>query len=91
MVQKMKYLEVEVSNRRDCFKCHKEGRLNLARRMLNITHSVIAESCQRIMIGNAYWKNVVLPSILYASKVVVWKMEELLKLQRIENCVWRQF
>ena len=86
----MKYLGVEVVDKRDCYQSHREEKINLARRMLNMTYSVIAGSCLRMLLGKAYWKNVVLPSVLYASEVVVWKRDELAKLQRIENCVWRQ-
>ena len=43
-----------------------------------------------MMIGKVYWKSVVLPSVLSASEVAVWKASERRRLQRIENGVWRK-
>ena len=46
-------------------------------------------SCNRVLIGKTYWKSVVLPALLFASSVIVWSRNELERLQRDENKVWR--
>ena len=57
--------------------------------MSNMTYSVIARSCNKILIGKTYWKGVVLPSVLFASSVVNWDKTGIGKLQTNENNVWR--
>ena len=61
----------------------------MSRKMSNIAFSVVARSCNKILIGKTYWKSVVLPSVLTGGAVVEWNKTELEKLQRIENKVWR--
>ena len=61
-----------------------------ARKMANLTYSIIARSCSKIMIGKTYWKSVVLPGVLYASSVLTWTRKEMDEMQLIENQVWRQ-
>ena len=58
--------------------------------MANVTYSVVGRSCDRLLIGKTFWKSVILPSVLHASQVIVWKKSEREKLQRIENGVWRK-
>ena len=58
--------------------------------MTNLTYSVIARSCNKVLIGKTYWKSVVLPSIKYALSVITWIKKELQDLQKIDNQVWRQ-
>ena len=67
VVEQIKYLGVTVSNKRNCFHQHEEQKILQARQMTNLTYSVIARSCNKVLIGKTYWKSVVLPSILYAS------------------------
>ena len=70
-------------------KKYKETKIEMSRKMSNIAFSVVARSCNKILIGKTYWKSVVLPSVLTAGAVVDWNKTELDKLQRIENKVWR--
>ena len=90
VVDSIKYLGVVVEGKRDCFRKHKKEKLKLANKMANMAYSVVVRACSRLMIGKTYWKSVVLPSILYASAVICWNESELMKLQRLENSVWRQ-
>jgi len=66
----VKYLGVNISNDKDCFKLHKV-KLKDSKRMSNLTYSVIAKSCNKVDIGKTYWKSVALPSILFGSAVVM--------------------
>ena len=86
----MKYLGVEICNSRDCFRENRKKKMKLARRMMNVTYSVTARSCQRMMIGKTFWKNVILPGVLSSSEVSVWRSGEKKELQTIENGVWRR-
>ena len=90
VVDNIRYLGVIVESKRNCFGKHKREKLKLAKKMVNMTYSVIVRACSRLIIGKTYWKSVVLPSILYASAVIGWSPDDLLKLQRLENSVWRQ-
>ena len=61
-----------------------------AQKIANNTYSIIARSCNKLMIGKTFWKSVALPSILYGTKVINLTEDEINKLRRIENSVWRQ-
>jgi len=90
MMKEMKYLGVRITPQRDLFLQHRKERLQLAERMSNVTYSVVGRACDRLTIGKTYWKSIVLPSVLNASSVVVWRVQDSMKLQRIENGVWRK-
>jgi len=86
----MRYLGIKVINEWDCFREHRREKIDLAERMANVTYSVVGKACDRLTIGKTFWKNVVLPSVLTSSAVVVWKRKEIDRLQKIENGVWRK-
>ena len=60
VVEQIRYLGITVSNKRNCFHQHKMEKLLQARQMTNLTYSVIARSCNKVLIGKTYWKSVVL-------------------------------
>ena len=64
MVHKLKYLGIIVNDKTKCFKRHKEETIKQARKIANMTDSVMHKSCNKIIIGKMYWKSVVLPSVL---------------------------
>jgi hypothetical protein len=90
IVKSIKYLGVDVDDSRRFFSEHKKAKIEQAKKMSRMTYSMIARSCNKMMIGKTYWKSVVLPSVLHASSVVLWNQGEIDQLQRIENGVWRQ-
>ncbi len=53
-------------------------------------YSTTAKSCSKIIVGKTFWKSIALPAILYGSNITEFKTEEINKLQRIENSVYRQ-
>ena len=75
VVDQLRYLGVTVVNKRNCFLQHKEEKIMKARKMANLTYSIIACSCSKIMIGKTYWKSVVLPGVLYTSSVLTSYMD----------------
>lgn len=90
IVEKMKYLGTLITQHKDCFKENRKDRMKLAERMANVAYSVVARSCNRLLIGKTFWKSVVLPGVLNSGQVMVWNKNERLKLQRVENGVWRK-
>lgn len=89
VTNEIKYLGVTVNNTANCFRDYKNIKIKSARKMANMTYSVIEKSCNKLLIGKTYWKGVVLPCLLYGLGVVVWSGGELEKLQKVENSVWR--
>ena len=89
VVEKIKYLGITVTNKRDCFQLHRNEAIIKARRYANLISSVIARSCNRILIGKTYWKSLAMPSFLYATEVMEFTNQEIQKLQTIENQVYR--
>lgn len=61
-----------------------------AQKLANLTYSVIGKSCNKVLIGKTYWKNVALPSILYGTSIITLTEAEIDKLQTIENGVYRR-
>ena len=87
---KIKYLGITVNDSKNLFKTHKQNMIEKATRLSNLTHSVIARSCSRLLIGKAFWKSIALPSILYGANIVEFTKQDIEKLQRLENSVGRK-
>ena len=79
-----------VVNKRNCSLQYKKEKIMQARKMANLTYSIIAHSCSKIIIEKTYWKSVVLPGVLYALSVLTWTRKEMDEMQPIENQVWRK-
>ena len=88
--QKIKYLGVLIDGKRNMFDSQKKEMINKAKKMENMTYGIIERSCNRVMIGKTYWKDVVLPSILHAVEIIDLTKEEIKKLQIIENNIYRK-
>ena len=63
MVNELKYSGVIINNTSGCFRRHKEEKIKQARRMANMTYSVVHRSCNKLMIGKTHWKSVVMPAV----------------------------
>ncbi|XP_064116580.1 uncharacterized protein LOC135222424 [Macrobrachium nipponense] len=68
----------------------KKGMMDKAQKLANLTYSVIEKSCNKVLLGKTFWKNIALPSVLYGTNVVNLTDTEIEKLQRIENGVYRK-
>lgn len=88
VTKEIKYLGITITNTRNCFKIHKENCIQKAKKLANLTYPVIAQSCNKILIGKTFWKSIALPTILYASSIMAFTKEEIQNLQRIENSVY---
>ena len=87
-METIKYLGIKLDDKRNMFKTHKEEMMKKANRLANLTYSIIAKSCNKVLIGKTYWKSVALPSILYGTSTI--HLTEIDRLQKIENCVYRK-
>ena len=90
VVSSIRYLGTDVGDSRLCFGEFQKGKIMLAEKMANLTFSIIARSCNKMVIGKTYWKSVVQPRVLSATAVMVWMGGEVERMQRVENKVWRQ-
>ena len=86
---KIKYLGITIENKKNCFREHKKEKLNKAKQLANMTYSITERSCNRLLVGKGYWKGVGLAVTLYGAEILDYSKEELEKLQRIENKVYR--
>ena len=86
----IRYLGIDRGDSRMYFHEYRKRRIQLAEKMAKLTFSVISRSCDKLLIGNTYWKSMVQPRVLSAAAVVVWTREEKRQWQRVDNRVWRQ-
>ena len=89
VVPKVKYLGIEIDNKRNYFKTQRDKIIQKARKMANITYSVIERSCNKLLIGKTFWKSIVLPSVLYGTNIINLTEDNINELQKIENSVYR--
>ena len=54
VVQKMKYLGIEIDNKINYFKTQRGKIIENARKMANITYSVIEKCCNKLLIGKTF-------------------------------------
>ena len=90
VVDKVKYLGLTLSEGKDIFKEQKEDMINKAKKLSNLTYSVIARSCNKVLIGKTFWKSIVLPSVLYGAGLMNTTVSEVNSLQVVENGVFRK-
>ena len=90
IVNELKYLGFLINNKRNIFSKHKINNLKKAQKMCNMTYSVLERSVNKLLIGKTYWKQIIIPSILYGSGIIDFTKDELNKLQAIENSVYRK-
>ena len=79
-----------LSEGKDIFKEQKEDMINKAKKLSNLTYSVIAKSCNKVLIGKTFWKSIVLPSVLYGAGLMNTTVSEVNSLQVVENGVFRK-
>ena len=85
----MKYLGIEIDNKRNYFKTQRDKIIQKVRKMANITYSVIERICNKLLIGKTFWKSIVLPSVLYGTNIINLTEDNINELQKIENSVYR--
>ena len=88
-VKEFKYLGVTINTGKDIFKTHKETKIRKSKQLANMIISIINRSTNKLLIGKTYWKNVVLPEILYGSDNITFNTTEINLLQNSENQAYR--
>ena len=86
----LKYLGVTITDKRNMFNKYSENQLIKGKKLENLTFSMIESSCNRVLIGKAFWKNICVPALIHAFNAIKMKEEFINKLQVIENSVYRK-
>ena len=90
VTDRIKYLGVQIGEKKDIFGFHKKQIIIKAQKFANQTYSVTEKSVNKLLIGKTFWKSLVLPSILHATAVMQMQEAEIEKMQTIENEVYRK-
>ena len=90
MVNKVKYLGLEVGNERDLFKGQRDAMIKKAVEQIVRVRSNVEKSFNKLEVGKLWWKNGVMPSVLVGVGVISLRKEDIDKLQTLENGVYRQ-
>ena len=89
VVDKIKYLGIEITNKRNCLEEHKKNNTIKAKKYVNMMYSTIINACDRVLIGKTYWKQIAMPSFLYGQEIIEYDKKDLIELQKIDNQVYR--
>ena len=76
---------IVINDNTRCIRRQKEENIKQARKMANMTFSVMHKTCNKIMIRKLYSKSVVLTHI----SVLYWTRSDLEVLRKIESGVWQ--
>ena len=85
----IKYLGITIDNKKELFESHKKDILKRAKTFSNMMYLVTGKCVNKMLIGKTYWKNLILPSLLYGTGVMTFKAKEISKLQIAENTAYR--
>ena len=89
IVKELKYLGVTIENKKRWYGKHINENINKGIKLSNYMYSIIGGSCNRLMIGKAFWKGIALASILFNQELLLYNVNEMEKLQRVENKAYR--
>ena len=73
VVPSLKYLGITIENKRRWTAEQIEIGHEKGTKLCNYMTSVIGGSCNRLLIGKTFWKNVALPGILYGQEVMIYR------------------
>ena len=90
MTENLKYLGIKIDNKKDLFETHRAEILKKANIFSNMMYLITGKCVNRLLMGKAYWKNLVLPTLLYGTGVMSFKADEIKKLQVIEYAAYRR-
>ena len=90
VVDKIKYLGLEIKNDRDLFKEQRNIIVRKAEHQACRVRSNIERGFNKLEIGKLWWKNGVMMSVLVGISVISLFKYDIDKLQRLENGVYRQ-
>ena len=87
VVQSIKYLGIEIDNKRNYFKTHREKIIQKARKMANLTHCVIEKSCNKLLVGKTYWKTLHCPQSYMVKQCQAHRGEHKSSTEDREQCL----
>ena len=64
------YFGVTIQKQRDCYKLHRIESMNKAKKYTNLMSTIIARSCNKLLIEKTYWESAALPSILHGTEII---------------------
>ena len=90
MEKEVKYLGVQVGGRgRNIFEAENKKWVEKAGKKVNALISQIKKSADMIIVGKAIWKLMAIPAIMFGRGVITSSKNNIERLQRQENKVWR--
>merc|ERR1711913_240800 len=90
VVKETKYLGVQVGGRgRNIFEMENKKLIDKAEEKANTLIAQIKKSSDKVILGKAIWKLMAIPAILFGRAVIPTSKQQMAKLQRLENKVWR--
>ena len=90
VVDKMKYLGMEIGNKKDIFKGQKQNILKRIDGRAYEINKVIETSCNKLLIGKTWWKCGIVAGELLGVGVMNFNKGQIDRLQKIENRVYRR-
>ena len=88
--KEIKYLGVQVGGRgRNIFEAENKKWIEKAEKKANALIGQIKKSADKIIVGKAIWKLMAIPAILFGRGVITSSKNNIERLQRLENKVWR--
>ena len=84
----MTYLGIKIT-RKDASQFFKNERLSNARKLSNMSYSIVARSCNILVVEKSYWKGLGLATVLYGAELLEFTEKDLSTLQTVVNSVYR--
>ena len=85
IVSEMTYLGVKINNKKSWYIEQVNESIDNGTRISNYLYSILGATCNKLMIGKAFWKSVALPRILYGQEVLTYRSGDLNRLQMVED------
>ncbi|MEL6606438.1 MAG: reverse transcriptase family protein, partial [Cyanobacteria bacterium J06614_10] len=90
LTRELTYLGIKVTNKKNAhFNEHIKDQIAKAKKLSNMTYSIIGTSCNRLLIGKTFWKGLAMPSYMYGSEIMCYTKADVQSFQTIENKVYR--
>ena len=89
IVQKLKYLGVLIENKRMWYKAQIKQGIETGTKINNFLYSIIGKTCNKLMVGKVFWKNVALPRFMFGQEILPYTNAETEQLKRLDNKAYR--
>ena len=90
VTDKIKYLGITIDNKKELFESHKTHIVKRAKSYANMMYLITGKCVNRMLMGKTYWKNMIVPRLLYGSGVMTFNAKEIAQLQIAENTAYRR-